>query len=102
MNRTIIIKTDGSRVEKEWSDGLRPSLDELQAAVGGYIEAVPHVEQYKDQPAVMYCNEEGKLSGLPYNYAATALWYEAMEQVVADALVGDCIIVTGSKDFVNG
>ena len=40
------------------------SLKKMQALVGGYIQAVP----VRDDPsAVLVCNEEGKLLGLPEN-----------------------------------
>jgi len=41
------------------------TLDELQALVGGYIEAVPG----SDHRA--FCNEEGLLLGLPFNARAS-------------------------------
>ena len=49
--------------------GLEPRVTEIgndlrsmQAVVGGYIEAVP-----LGGDAVLICNEEGKLDGLPFN-----------------------------------
>ncbi len=44
-------------------------LDSLQTAVGGWIEGVSPVEG--DWHA--YCDEEGKLKGLPINHRATRL-----------------------------
>lgn len=38
------------------------SLEQLQAVIGGYIEAVTIAED-----AVIICDEEGLLKGLPYN-----------------------------------
>ena len=38
------------------------TLEELQAAVGGYIETVTFASD-----AVAICNEEGRLQGLPHN-----------------------------------
>lgn len=38
------------------------TLQELQAAVGGYIETVTIAED-----CVIICNEEGRLLGLPHN-----------------------------------
>lgn len=40
------------------------SLESFQKIVGGHIEFVPSVFQY---PIGIYCNEEGKLEGLPPN-----------------------------------
>ena len=38
------------------------TLEELQAAVGGYIETFTFASD-----AVVICNEEGRLQGLPHN-----------------------------------
>lgn len=60
-----IIRTDGT-IEHI---GKQPKLEALQKAVGGYIEYVPC-----DGPlGFMYCNEEGKLMGLPPNPKATRM-----------------------------
>ena len=46
------------------------SLGFLQGVVGGYIELVRVTDELD-----MWCNEEGKLQGLPVNEPATALWW---------------------------
>ena len=66
------------------------SLEDMQAAVGGYIEGV----QLKD--GFMYCNEEGKLTGLPANRIATQL----AQTLPYDIIVGS-VIVFGNGD-ANG
>ncbi len=45
---------------------IEPTLEAMQTAVGGWIEAV-YPEQ--DQTVCLICNEEGKLLGLPLNRA---------------------------------
>lgn len=45
-------------------------LDQLQQLVGGYIEGVP--SQHHGLAA--WCNEEGRLRGLPLNDRATSWW----------------------------
>ena len=57
------------------------TLDALQAAVGGYIEAVT-----LDANSILVCNEEGKLTGLPAN-----------RQVGGDTIAGTFLIV-GAED----
>jgi hypothetical protein len=104
MNRTIIIKTDGSEHITEY-DEARVALKDLQDVVGGYIEAVPYFEEYESELATMYCDEEGKLKGYPVNLEATKLWADAMNmdlEDIGDLLCGDCIIVTGTRKFVYG
>ena len=61
------------------------ALPMLQEAVGGWIEAV----SLRDFD--FYCNEEGKLTGLPVNEVATALWEEVYGPT--DVIMGDIIIV---------
>ena len=41
---------------------MKNTLEALQQAVGGYIETVSFCED-----ALVICNEEGRLQGLPYN-----------------------------------
>lgn len=48
-----------------FEDRLRDDLESFQAAVGGYIEAVPIHGASK--PFYVICDEEGRLSGKPYN-----------------------------------
>lgn len=76
------------------------TLDELQAAVGGYIESVAGFETYEGQPAWVIVNEEGKLKGLQPNERATKLW-EAQTGVVGwDVLMGDVVILQGDAEFM--
>jgi len=86
-------------------------LEELQAAVGGYIEPVPRFTTIWDDDAKLYvecvafCNEEGKLDELPVNPVATALWNEAVSgpswrKPLADVLVGPVAIVFGDAEFM--
>jgi len=72
-----ILKVDGTTEQM----GQNPSLEELQAAVGGYIEMVRTINGY------MYCNEEGKLLGLPMNLAATNML------LFDDVVVGDVVVM---------
>ena len=76
--------------------------DELHAIVGGTIEIVPHFDQYKDKPAIVFCNEEGLLHDLPFNAAATALWIANLARMDGAIrtplhLVGDIVIVQDAE-----
>jgi len=66
-----------------------PTLDELQTAVGGYIESVPT----KDE-RMMMINEDGKMKKLTFNFAATKL----ASLFEGDFIVGNAIIGT-SEEF---
>ena len=60
------------------------TLEDMQAAVGGYIEAVyPYAEE-----VAIVVNEEGKLEGLPLN---RALRYEDTREIY-DIIAGPCFI----------
>ena len=59
---------------------IENTLDALQAAVDGYIEAVTLVPG----KAVMIVNEEGLLRGMPYNAFATLI---AARNIVGPALI---------------
>ena len=59
-----LLRVDGTIEQMGWN----PSLKELQKAVDGYIEIVPMANG-----GHFYCNEEGKLIGLPHNPAANSL-----------------------------
>ena len=50
------------------------SLEDMQAAVGGYIEAVYPFQEH----VALVCNDEGKLLGLPLN---RALRYEDTKEI---------------------
>ena len=65
------------------SNGRKFELKELQALVGGYIEAVPNVHP------IAYCNEEGRLLNLPFN--------ELASQTFGQMLVGDVVQVVSVK-----
>lgn len=65
------------------------ALDELRERVGGWIELVP----IADRTVTMYCNEEGKIHGLPVNITATLL----LESGNPDVIVGD-VVITGPED----
>ena len=92
------IKTNGTTATVELAKAA--TLAELQAAVGGYIETVPHFETYEGEAAVAFCNEEGKVDGLPLNGVATEAWAKALGMEAGnvpwgDVLVGDVVILWG-------
>jgi len=84
----MLIRADGTEVEIT-PKAKKFSLEELQALVGGYIEAVPHVPGGLDADDDMICNEEGKLRGMPLNRKASML--------AAQLIVGDVVILKRGK-----
>lgn len=76
-----LIKPDGS-LEDYPPAGKHYTLEELQQAVGGYIEIL-HVEK----GFLMVVNEQGKLKDLPVNRLASLLYGNPFDHVVGNALV---------------
>jgi hypothetical protein len=81
-----------------------PRLEALKAGIGGgYIEVVPYFTRYRGERCVAFCDEDGKLHGLPVNRVATALWYAQLTEPLAlrDYLVGPIVIVTGDRELLE-
>ena len=98
MGLVIVIPADGTKPIRSRETDTPPTLPELQALVGGFIELVPHWSDYMGMPADVWCNEDGKPDQLPVNVRATALWYEKLGQRVDDILVGEIVLVVGLPD----
>ena len=67
----------------------RPSLDELQKAVGGMIE----FKVFDDGKKEMVMDEEGKLKNKPINVSATEMVKDVLFD--DDYIVGDVLILSG-------
>lgn len=80
---------------------MKPDLKFLQDGVGGYIEIVPNFDTFliegREFPCVAFCNEEGKLDGLPFNPLATQFWINCFNPEAInrfpDVLVGDVVVM---------
>jgi hypothetical protein len=84
MHRALVIEpTHTPRLTR--IDAYLPALQDL---VGGYIEGLgaPDADWHA------YCNEEGKIEGLPINRFATALAH-ALGWPVGDVLVGTVVFL---------
>lgn len=65
---------------------IENTLEALQDAVGGWIEAI-----YLDNNAVLICDEEGKIKGKPFNFYTDL-----------DVIVGDVLFVSvADEDFTD-
>lgn len=75
--KIFIIKVDGTR--EETTQDKEPKLDQLQQAVGGPIETIPHFTKYEDlSRGYAYCNEHGKRHGLGENSRASVAWWSLL------------------------
>ena len=82
MTRWYLITTDETVTALP---SPKPSLEEMQRAVGGYVEHVT-----LDGRTGLWVNEEGKLTGLPVNSLATRVWefyYGPTDVIVGPALL---------------
>jgi len=92
MRQALIVKTTGELhpvLVTEEDD----SLVAIQAAVGGYIELVPSMVP-RWRHLSIFCNEEGKIIGLPLNSKAT----DITGRRGFDPIAGD-IIIFGPPDY---
>jgi hypothetical protein len=90
MKRAVLVPASGPAHEIDIHGG--DELRELQALVGGWIQAVP-----VDGPFSVYCNEEGKVMSppLPPNYQATRTFGSLLAP--DDIIAGD-VVVLGDLD----
>ena len=88
MSKAVTITSDGNFEIVDFE----PKLRFLQAAVGGLIEAIDF--EVIGFEYTLWLNEEGKISGLPYNDLATYL--VAGNLFPGDYIVGDCIVTGGT------
>jgi hypothetical protein len=64
MNMLALIKAPGAPAQRyDLPEAARPQLDAMQTVVGGYIETAVRGRDF-----TIWCNEEGKLLGLPLNF----------------------------------
>ena len=92
-----LIKTTGDIVDVEPAQGPAFSLAELQAFVGGYIEAIRGSHEFG--PSLdwwMILNEDGKRLELPINVWATLILH-TLGGASDDYVVGDVLLATGRE-----
>lgn len=88
MTKALRVTTAGVTQELDLTEN---SLQVLQTGVGGWVQAIDLTTTL-----TMWCNEEGKLEGLPHNPYAQKLWDLAFG-ADTDYIVGD-IVLTGAPD----
>lgn len=80
---TAMVFRENGVIERIDSEGREFSLDELQRAVGGYIESVPGADEWGLEA---YCNEEGRVLRLKPNALAS--------EIFMLSLVGPVVCIT--------
>jgi hypothetical protein len=71
LNTLVIIQPDGSETREPY-EGEEPTLEQLQKAVGGYVELVQ--VKFEGVDRIGFVNEDGKLDELVENERATAMY----------------------------
>lgn len=103
IGHMVVINPDGSIIKTKLT--VAPSYALLKKALnGGYIEMVPLFNTYEDNDCIVYCDEEGKIKGLPYNQKATMEWIKSQlknyHRTIDDLLFGPIIILYGDQSFM--
>lgn len=83
--KPFVIKTSGEINNIEFKESM-PSLEEMQAIVGGYIELVPLGNSY-----FMVVNEEGVIFDKPMNSAASEYLYRKTGRITF--ILGDVFVI---------
>ena len=93
-----------------------PTLEEVQAVIGGDLQVVPGFRSIRYGDVVMdcfaLCNANGKRKGLAINNVATIAWKEALRRAVeaglwrsevmpTDSLVGTVAVLFGDREFMD-
>lgn len=101
--KTIWVSVDGSVRET----AERPTLEQMQEWVGGYIERT--VVKYEGVQCSMYVNEDGHALGLPPNARATNLLAIATHEssgvlmallgATPHVVVGNAVLVIGWRNW---
>lgn len=95
MKTKIIRALTGIEEEVQPQSSDTFELEELQKAVGGYIEIHPIGYLSNGTPMHMVINEEGKLKNLPVNGKATEIWWQIYGPT--DTIVGDVLVCRGDQ-----
>jgi len=82
-----------------------PKLAQLQEAVGGYIQEIPHFTRFEHNGVsytrgVAYCNEHGRRKELPFNEAASKAWKVCLGNAplwYEPHILGTVVFVTTAK-----
>lgn len=88
-----LYRVNGEVLEVYPVNGKKFTLQELQTYVGGSIELVPGTA--RTGSPTTFCNEEGKLNGLPVNRLASRVFMKGIWS--NEVLVGDVIQVRKEK-----
>ena len=95
----FVINSNGSVLKSTQLSA--PKLDQMQAAVAGWIETIPGFTKFTHEGKTYtrgkaFANEEGLLHGLPYNHRATQAWQDCLTNRLGQDLV--CNVIFYAKE----
>lgn len=102
MGTMIVMKPGDDRAPRLKLEG-QPTLEQVQALVGGYVEMVTQWTEDDGRPAQMLANEEGLLKNLPPNSVATQMLTKIMggpPPQLADGFLRGAVVVLIGEDVV--
>jgi len=88
MRSAFVIRTDGTVQELDH----RPTLEEAQEIVGGYVELVSVQDSKTGKLVTLVVNEDGKIMKLPTNRVVTEQYGRS---IPGGYIVGNVIELTG-------
>ena len=88
MKAALRINTDFTTEVLDLSEN---EYNQLRDSVGGLIEAVD-----LKPDLTLWCNEEGKIIGLPLNIIATHMWERSLGPT--DIILGDCVFTGNTNE----
>ena len=91
MRNAMVVPVMGDPYVIQVPEDSTALLAVYQKVVEGWIELVPN-----PHGVTVYCNEEGKIHGLPPNYRATALFGDWLQPW--DIIAGNVIVVGPPDD----
>lgn len=100
--RALILKADSQVITEV--PNFDHSLENMQEVVGGYIEALQIQDEKattKKRNITIWLNEEGKLNGLPPNFALADESGKVLDIVMGDVLITACSNETGNTLSIN-
>lgn len=84
----LIIKSNLNTGTTDPKNGTDFTFEELQAAVGGFIEII----KLRKSDLILVVDEEGKCKNLPVNYFATKIARWAGAIMERDCICGDALL----------
>ena len=116
MHGTLLVFQPDGPLPQVTEFSRPPTLEQVQAAVGGDLQVVPGFYSIRYGNTVMdcvaLCDANGKLKSLAMNNLATIAWKQALRRgpdaelwcsvrMPTDSLVGPVAVLFGDREFMD-